>query len=65
MKILIVLTSHDRLGGTGKKMGFWLGELAASYHVFKDTGAELHGAAKCDRNMSILLPASNKSILYQ
>ena len=41
MKILIVLTSHDRLGDTGKKTGFWLEELAAPYYVFKDAGAEL------------------------
>ena len=41
MKILLVLTSHDRLGDTGKKTGFWLEELAAPYYVFKDAGAEL------------------------
>lgn len=41
MKILIVLTSHDRLGGTGKKTGFWLEEFAAPYYVFKNAGAEL------------------------
>ena len=40
MKILMVLTSHDRLGNTGKKTGFWLEELAAPYYVFKDAGAE-------------------------
>jgi putative intracellular protease/amidase len=36
MKILIVLTSHDQLGDTGHKTGFWLEELAAPYYVFKD-----------------------------
>jgi len=41
MKILVVLTSHDRLGDTGKKTGFWLEEFAAPYYVFKDAGAEL------------------------
>jgi putative intracellular protease/amidase len=41
MKILIVLTSHDQLGSTGRKTGFWLEELAAPYYVFKDAGAEL------------------------
>src|SRR6201996_8134769 len=41
MKILIVLTSHDKLGDTGKKTGFWLEELAAPYYVFKEAGAEL------------------------
>ncbi|MCA1788984.1 MAG: type 1 glutamine amidotransferase domain-containing protein, partial [Thioalkalivibrio sp.] len=41
MKILIVLTSHDRLGNTGKKTGFWLEEFAAPYYVLKDAGAEI------------------------
>ncbi len=41
MKILIVLTSHDQLGNTGKKTGFWLEELAAPYYTFKDAGAEI------------------------
>lgn len=41
MKVLMVLTSHDTLGNTGKKTGFWLEELAAPYYVFKDAGAEI------------------------
>ena len=41
MKILMVLTSHDQLGDTGKKTGFWLEEFAAPYYVFKDAGAEV------------------------
>lgn len=41
MKVLIVLTSHDQLGTTGKKTGFWLEELAAPYYTFKDAGAEI------------------------
>lgn len=41
MKILIVLTSHDKLGDTGAKTGFWLEELAAPYYVLKQAGAEL------------------------
>ncbi|MDA7087305.1 type 1 glutamine amidotransferase domain-containing protein [Pseudomonas sp. SA3-5] len=41
MKILMVLTSHEQLGNTGKKTGFWLEEFAAPYYVFKDAGAEL------------------------
>jgi putative intracellular protease/amidase len=41
MKILIVLTSHDQLGNTGKKTGFWLEEFAAPYYVFKDAGATI------------------------
>ena len=38
MKVLIVLTSHDQLGNTGKKTGFWLEEFAAPYYVLKDAG---------------------------
>jgi len=41
MKILMVLTSHDKLGDTGKKTGFWLEEFAAPYYVFKDAGAQV------------------------
>ena len=41
MKILIVLTSHDKLGDTGEKTGFWLEEFAAPYYVFKDAGTEI------------------------
>ena len=40
-KILMVLTSHDKLGGTGTKTGFWLEEFAAPYYAFKDAGAEI------------------------
>lgn len=41
MKILMVLTSHDELGTTGKKTGFWLEELAAPYYAFLDAGADI------------------------
>ncbi|MDD0837105.1 type 1 glutamine amidotransferase domain-containing protein [Curvibacter sp. HBC61] len=41
MKVLMVLTSHDQLGHTGLKTGFWLEELAAPYYVFKDAGAQI------------------------
>jgi putative intracellular protease/amidase len=41
MKVLMVLTSHDQLGNTGRKTGFWLEELAAPYYVFKDAGAQI------------------------
>ena len=41
MKILMVLTSHDRLGDTGKKTGFWLEEFAAPYYLLKDAGAQI------------------------
>jgi len=40
-KILMVLTSHDRLGDTGRKTGFWLEEFASPYYVFKDAGASV------------------------
>ena len=41
MKILIVLTSHDKLGNTGENTGFWLEEFAAPYYAFIDAGAEV------------------------
>lgn len=41
MKILMVLTSHDQLGSTDRKTGFWLEEFAAPYFVFRDAGVEL------------------------
>jgi putative intracellular protease/amidase len=41
MRILIVLTSHDRLGDTGKKTGFWFDEFATPYYIFKDAGIVL------------------------
>jgi putative intracellular protease/amidase len=41
MKILMVLTSRDKLGNTGRKTGFWLEELAAPYYVFKEAGVDI------------------------
>jgi putative intracellular protease/amidase len=41
MRILMVLTSHDQLGNTGRKTGFWLEEFAAPYFAFRDAGVEL------------------------
>ncbi|WP_088154161.1 type 1 glutamine amidotransferase domain-containing protein [Achromobacter xylosoxidans] len=41
MNILIVLTSHDTLGNTGRKTGFWLEEFAAPYYAFVDAGAKV------------------------
>lgn len=41
MKILMILTSHNKLGNTGKKTGLWLEEFAAPYYIFKDAGAEV------------------------
>jgi putative intracellular protease/amidase len=41
MNVLMVLTSHDQLGNTGRKTGFWLEEFAAPYYVLKDAGANV------------------------
>lgn len=41
MNVLMVLTSHDQLGDTGKKTGFWLEEFAAPYYTLKDAGADI------------------------
>jgi len=41
MKILMILTSHDQLGNTGKKTGFWLEELAAPYFIFREAGVDI------------------------
>ncbi|MGV3642056.1 MAG: type 1 glutamine amidotransferase domain-containing protein [Adhaeribacter sp.] len=41
MKVLFVLTSHDQLGNTGKKTGFWVEEFAAPYYVLTDAGADV------------------------
>ena len=40
-KVLMVLTSHDRLGDTGKKTGFWLEEFANPYYILKDAGLDV------------------------
>ena len=41
MKILLVLTSHDQFGNTGRKTGLWLEEFSSPYYVFKDAGVDL------------------------
>ncbi|KQT18177.1 dimethylallyltransferase [Chryseobacterium sp. Leaf404] len=41
MKVLFVVTSHNQLGNTGKKTGFWVEEFAAPYYTFKDAGYEV------------------------
>ncbi|MDA9341093.1 type 1 glutamine amidotransferase domain-containing protein [Gammaproteobacteria bacterium] len=41
MNILIILTSHDQLGDTGNKTGFWLEEFASPYYYLLDAGASL------------------------
>lgn len=53
MKILQVLTSHDQLGNTGRKTGFWLEEGAAPYFVFRDAGVQLTLASPKGRLQSI------------
>ena len=45
MQILMVLTSHDKLGDTGEKTGVWLEEFAAPYYVFKDQGQDVDFAS--------------------
>jgi putative intracellular protease/amidase len=40
-KVLMILTSHDRLGDTGKPTGFWLEEFAAPYYVLRDAGVDI------------------------
>ncbi|MGV0635336.1 type 1 glutamine amidotransferase domain-containing protein [Mycolicibacillus trivialis] len=59
MKVLIVLTSHDRLGSTGRKTGFWLEELAAPYYRFTDAGIDLTLASP-QGGKPPLDPASNE-----
>ena len=54
MKILMVLTSHDELGDTGEKTGFWLEELAAPYYAFKDGGAKLTLASQASRTRAAM-----------
>ena len=41
MNILMILTSHDKLGDTGEKTGFWLEEFAAPYYTLQDAGATI------------------------
>jgi hypothetical protein len=47
MNILMVLTSHDQLGNTGRKTGFWLEEFAAPCPVFRDAGVNLTKLDRC------------------
>src|SRR5271156_6188678 len=74
MKILMVLTSHDQLGNTGRKTGFWLEEFAAPYFVFRDAGVELTLASpkggqppinpKTDLNLSDMKSEDFDTIFY-
>ena len=59
MKVLIVLTSHDRLGDTGDRTGFWLEELAAPYYRFRDAGVDVVLASP-DGGRPPLDPKSNE-----
>ena len=59
MKVLMVLTSHDQLGDTGRKTGFWLEEVAAPYLVFKDAGTTITLASP-KGGMPPLEPESNE-----
>ena len=54
MKILMVLTSHDELGDTGEKTGFWLEEFAAPYYVFRDAGAAVSLASSARSGVSLI-----------
>ena len=45
VKMLMVLTSHDRLGNADRKTGFWLEEFAAPYYAFRDVGVEMSPAS--------------------
>ena len=60
MKILMVLTSHNRLGETGRKTGFWLEEFAAPYYTFKDIGVQITLASPAGGQPPID-PKSNES----
>jgi putative intracellular protease/amidase len=59
MKVLMVITSHDQLGNTGRKTGFWLEELAAPYYVFKDAGVEITLASPKAADRRSILRATN------
>ena len=61
MKILIVATSHEQLGDTGRKTGLWLEELAFPYYVFKDAGAVM--ALASPRGGTVPLDPKSESIL--
>lgn len=41
MNVLIVLTSHDQLGDTGNKTGFWLEEFASPYYYLLNAGVSV------------------------
>src|ERR1700748_2929019 len=61
MKILMIATSHDRLGDTGRKTGLWLEEVAIPYFIFKDAGAEVTLATP--RGGEVPLDPKSESVL--
>lgn len=64
MKILVVLTSHDQLGDSGRKTGFWLEEFAAPYYVFKDALALLAALRLATTSWATLAPMTCWSATY-
>ena len=65
MKILMVLTSHDQLGDTGRKTGFWLEEFAAPYYTFLDAGAAVTLASPKKLSQYCHAALSRYSLRYQ
>ena len=63
-RILMILTSHDQLGDTGRKTGFWLEEFASPYYVFTDAGHEVT-LASVDGGAVPIDPASLKTPVIQ
>ena len=61
MKILMVLTSHDKLGNTGRETGFWLEEFAAPYFTFKDAGAEIVSPAAVEQKRAVVICACDRN----
>ena len=59
MNILVVLTSHDQLGDTGNKTGFWLEEFASPYYHFKDAGVQVSLASPGEANRHWIRRAMN------
>src|ERR1700758_1174575 len=66
MKVLMVITSHDQLGNTGRKTGFWLEELAAPYYGFKDAGVEIPlSSPKGDRPLTPRATNRNPALILR
>lgn len=52
-KILMITTSHNKLGDTGLQTGLWLGEFTSAYFVFTDAGYEVEVASPRGRVVPI------------